>query len=142
MRLFSFLAFQRVLIFPNSPPFPMITPFLLARLRSIGCALKGITILIRTQPNAQLHLAATLGAIAVGFLLRLERWEWVSILLCIGLVWAAEALNTALEFLADEVDPDHRPGIGKAKDVAAAGVLIAAVISVLIAGVILVHHLL
>lgn len=139
---FSFLAFQLVPIFPSPPPIPMILPFLAARLRSIGCALKGIAILIRTQPNAQLHLAATLGAIAVGFLLRLERWEWVAILLCIGLVWAAEALNTAIEFLADEVDTSHRPGIGKAKDVAAAGVLIAAVISILIAGVILAHHLL
>jgi diacylglycerol kinase len=116
--------------------------FLAARLRSIGYALRGIVILIRTQPNAQLHLTATVGAITVGFLLRLERWEWVAILLCIGLVWAAEALNTALEFLADEVDTNHRPGIGRAKDVAAAGVLIAAVISILIAGVILSHHLL
>jgi diacylglycerol kinase len=119
----------------------MIFSFLATRLRSIGYALQGIVILIRTQPNAQLHLAATVGAIAVGFLLRLERWEWVAILLCIGLVWAAEALNTALEFLANEVDINHRSGIGKAKDVAAAGVLIAAMISILIAGVILVHHL-
>ena len=102
----------------------MIFSFLLGRLRSIGCALKGIGILIRTQPNAQLHTVATLGIVVIGFLLHFRRWEWVAILLCIGLVWAAEALNTALEFLANEVDSNHRPGIGKAKDVAAAGVLI------------------
>lgn len=119
----------------------MIIQFLSARLRSIGYALKGIALLIRTQPNAQLHLAATLGAIVVGFFLHLKNWEWVAILLCIGLVWAAEALNTALEFLANEVDTNHRPGIGRAKDVAAAGVLIAAVISIINAGIILAHHL-
>ena len=119
----------------------MITNFLSARLRSIGCALKGIAILIRTQPNAWLHAVATLGIIVLGFLLRFESWEWVAILLCIALVWAAEALNTALEFLADEIDTNHRPGIGQAKDVAAAGVLIAALVSILIAGVILLNHL-
>lgn len=119
----------------------MITNFLSARLRSIGCALKGIAVLIRTQPNAQLHAIATLGIVIVGFFLHFRPWEWVTILLCIGLVWAAEALNTALEFLADEIDTAHRPGIGRAKDVAAAGVLIAALVSILIAGVILWNHL-
>jgi len=38
------------------------------------------------------------------------------------------------------VDRNHRPGIGRAKDVAAAGVLIAAVISIIVAGVILFGH--
>jgi diacylglycerol kinase len=118
----------------------MIPTFLAARLRSIGYALKGITILIRTQHNAWLHSVATVGVIIVGFFLHLRRLEWVAILLCIGLVWAAEALNTALELLADEVDRNHRPGIGRAKDVAAAGVLIAAVISIIVAGVILFGH--
>ena len=52
-----------------------------------------------------------------------------------------EALNTALEFLADEVSLEIRPRIGKAKDVAAAGVLIAALASVAVAIVILFGHL-
>ena len=118
----------------------MNSSYLAARLRSIGYAVKGIFILIRTQPNAQLHLAATVAALIVGYFLHLHPWEWVAILLCIGLVWLAEALNTALEFLADEVSQEHRHRIGMAKDVAAAGVLIAALISLLIAGVILLNH--
>ena len=40
---------------------------------------------------------------------------------------AAEALNTALEALADRVAPDQHPLVAKAKDVAAGGVLLAAV---------------
>ena len=39
----------------------------------------------------------------------------------------AEALNTAVEFLADEVTLERRERIGQAKDVAAFGVLVAAV---------------
>jgi diacylglycerol kinase len=57
------------------------------------------------------------------------------------MVWMGEALNTALEFLADEVSLEIRPRIGKAKDVAAAGVLIAALASVAVAIVILFGHL-
>jgi diacylglycerol kinase (ATP) len=119
----------------------MIITYLTARLRSIGHAVQGIFILIRTQPNARLHAAATGAVLIAGYFLGLKPWEWVAVLLCIGLVWVAEALNTALEFLADEVTQEHRHRIGCAKDVAAAGVLIAALISILVAGVILLHHL-
>ena len=41
-------------------------------------------------------------------------------------VWSAEALNTALEFLADAAKPEYHPLVKKAKDVAAGAVLIAA----------------
>jgi diacylglycerol kinase len=53
----------------------------------------------------------------------------------------AEALNTALEFLADEVSLEKRERIGKAKDVAAGGVLITAMISVLVAVLVFWQHL-
>ena len=118
----------------------MIISYLSARLRSIGHALCGIVTLIRTQPNARLHLLATAGVLIAGYFVHLIESEWLAILLCIGLVWTAEALNTALEFLADEIDTAHRPGIGRAKDVAAAGVLIATLISITVAGVILRNH--
>jgi diacylglycerol kinase (ATP) len=62
-------------------------------------------------------------------------------MLCIGMVWMAEALNTALEFLADEVSLEQRERIGKAKDVAAGGVLIVAMISVVIAALVFWNHL-
>ncbi|MEI6322214.1 MAG: diacylglycerol kinase family protein [bacterium] len=114
--------------------------YLSARIRSIGYACKGIITLIHTQPNAQLHAAATAGALIGGYFLKISEGEWLAVILCIGLVWTAEALNTALEFIADEVDPNHRPGIGRAKDVAAAGVLIATLISIATAGVILWNH--
>ncbi len=48
-------------------------------------------------------------------------------------VWTAEALNTALEFLADASHPEFHPLIKKAKDAAAAGVLISALGAVIIA---------
>jgi diacylglycerol kinase (ATP) len=52
-----------------------------------------------------------------------------------------EALNTALELLADEVSLERRERIGKAKDVAAGGVLIAAMVSVGVAALVFWNHL-
>ena len=41
-------------------------------------------------------------------------------------VWTTEALNTALEFVCDVVSPEFHSGVEKAKDVAAASVLLSA----------------
>jgi diacylglycerol kinase len=114
--------------------------YLSARIRSFGYAIKGIMTLIGTQPHARLHLLATVVVTGAGIYLHLRRWEWVAILLCIGMVWMAEALNTAIEFLADEVTLERRDRIGKAKDVAAGGVLIVAIISVAVAALVFLNH--
>jgi diacylglycerol kinase len=96
------------------------------RMRSFGYAFRGIAVLLRTQPNARIHLAATVVAVALGFLLGIGPGEWLAVVLAIGMAWAAEGLNTALELLADRVAPEQHPLVQKAKDAAAAGVLLAA----------------
>lgn len=100
--------------------------FLRTRLRSLRFALAGIAHLLRTQPNARLHLAATLAVIAAAAALRLPPSDWCWLIAAIAAVWAAEALNTALELLADAACPRHHPLIGRAKDAAAAAVLLTA----------------
>ena len=108
------------------------------RLRSVTYALRGLRIMIASQHNAWIHLAATLAVVAAGVVLRLSWAEWCWIVLAIVSVWTAEALNTAFEFLTDVASPGFHPVAGKAKDVAAGAVLLAAagavVIGVLIFG--------
>jgi diacylglycerol kinase len=65
-------------------------------------------------------------AVALGFFLSLSMGEWIALVLCIALVLVAELLNTAIEYLCDALHPDLHPEIGRAKDVAAGAVLIAA----------------
>jgi diacylglycerol kinase len=60
----------------------------------------------------------------------------------IGFVWVAEALNTAIEFLGDEVSQEQRERIGQAKDVGAAGVLLAAITAAIIGALVFVPHFL
>lgn len=97
------------------------------RLRSFGHALRGGRTLVATQPNARVHAVATVAVTASGVALSIDRLEWVAVAVAMALVWLAEALNTAVEFLADEVTLERRERIGQAKDVAAFGVLVAAV---------------
>ena len=97
-----------------------------SRFRSISCALNGIRILISTQHNAWIHLFATAIIIPAGFYFHLVRTEWLWIILAVTSVWAAEAFNTAIEYLTDLASPEIHPLAGKAKDVAAGAVLITA----------------
>ena len=106
------------------------------RLRSFRCAARGIAIMLRSQHNAWLHACATLVVCAAGLLVGLSAAEWCWIVLAIVAVWTAEALNTAFEFLTDVASPDFHPIAGQAKDVAAGAVLISAMGSATIAGLI------
>lgn len=102
------------------------------RINSFRYALQGLSELFRSQPNARIHLFVTVAVVALGFYCHLSRLEWVAICICISLVLTAEALNTALEYLTDLMSPDYHPLAGKAKDVAAAAVLLAAIGAVVV----------
>ena len=54
----------------------------------------------------------------------------------------AEALNTAVELLADEISEDHRERLGRAKDVAAGGVLLAALGALAVGVIVFLPHFL
>ncbi|MGA8482247.1 MAG: diacylglycerol kinase family protein [Chthoniobacterales bacterium] len=102
------------------------------RYRSFRAALRGFGWLILSERHFQLHLVAAVAAILLGLILGLTAVEWAILVVTIGLVLVAEAINTAIEHTIDltvrQIDPLART----AKDIGAAAVLIAATISVLI----------
>ena len=102
------------------------------RLKSFKYAFKGLIDLTKTQPNARIHLLIAAVVIAAGIYFKLSAAEWSVLVLTIAMVFAAEAFNTALEYLTNLVSPTYHPLAGKTKDVAAAGVLITAIAAVLI----------
>ena len=97
------------------------------RIHSFGFALKGMATLFKTQPNARIHVIAICSVTVASFLLRVSTTEWCFIVISFAMVLAAEAFNTAIEFVVDLTSPDYHPLAGKAKDVAAAAVLITAI---------------
>ena len=109
-----------------------------SRLRSLGYALRGLRLMLASQHNAWIHTAATLAVLLIAAALQVKRYDWCWLVLAIAIVWTAEAMNTALEFLCDVASPEFHPLVEKAKDVAAGGVLIsslgAAIIGILVLG--------
>ncbi|MHB1078991.1 MAG: diacylglycerol kinase family protein [Prosthecobacter sp.] len=103
-----------------------MTRWLASVLRSFGPALAGLAWALKTQRNLQVHGIATVLVAGLGLWLNLATWEWCVVLLAVGLVLAAELLNTAIEVLADRVSKEREEPIRLAKDAAAAAVLVAA----------------
>lgn len=95
--------------------------------KSFVYAFAGIKYLIGKEHNAWIHCAATVMVIAAGAILGIDKNEWCLVILCIGMVLAAEGFNTAIEKLTDLASPGYNELAGKAKDVAAGAVLITAI---------------
>jgi diacylglycerol kinase (ATP) len=105
---------------------------IIERLKSFRDAFSGFASLIRNEHNARIHLFILIIVLVAGILLRISSSEWIAIAFAAGLVFISECFNTAVEYLSDVVSPGHNEKIKKAKDVAAAGVLISAIVSIII----------
>lgn len=110
--------------------------YLKKRKAAFGYAFKGVYRLFRHEAHARIHLVAAAAVITAGFLFRISAMEWCIICLCIGGVFTAEGFNTAIEKLADRITTEKSPLIGAAKDIAAGAVLLMALATVVIAGII------
>ena len=110
---------------------------LTGRIRSFRHAVQGIILMLKSQHNAWVHATATIIVLLAGTIFGLSPHEWCWLVIAIMGVWTAEALNTALEFLANVASPEFHPLVARAKDVAAGAVLISATGSVAIALLIL-----
>ena len=110
------------------------------RIRSFRHAIAGILRMIRCQHNAWIHAVATASVVVAAFLFRVSAVDWCWIVVAISIVWTAESLNTAFEFLADAASPEFHPLVRDAKDVAAGAVLVTAAAAAVIGAIIFWPH--
>ena len=110
------------------------------QLRSFSYAWQGILSCVGKEQNLSFHLIATVIVIIAGFVLGITRTEWTVIILCIGIVIAAELFNTAIEKLVDLVSPERHPIAGQVKDIAAGAVLVCAVAAAIIGLIIFIPY--
>lgn len=111
------------------------------QLYGFGYAWKGIRCCIGKEQNLSFHLIAAIIVVIAGFILSITKIEWTIVILCIGVVIAAELFNTAIERLVDSVSPQQHPIAGKVKDIAAGAVLVCAVTAAIIGLIIFVPYL-
>ena len=76
------------------------------------------------ESSFKVHLLMAAAVIICGVVFKVDRIEWCILLVCIGIVMAAEAFNSAIESLSKAVDRNHNPDIGRALDQASGAVLI------------------
>ncbi len=91
----------------------------------IGHALTGIRLVWRREKTFRTHALLAVAALAIAGVLRVGLLWWALIVLCIAMVVALEALNSALEYLIDRLHPEIHEEIRCAKDAAAGAVLLA-----------------
>lgn len=110
-------------------------------LSSAGHAFRGVVFLFTTERNFRIETGFAVAAIAIGLWLGISAFEFCIVLLCISAVLGAEALNSAVERLADVHTRETHPEIKRIKDIAAGAVLIVAFISLVIGIVIFIPRL-
>lgn len=104
--------------------------------KAIIFACNGIKICFRSGANFRIHLLAAAAVILLAGLFHIALVQWGFLLLTITLVIVLEMINTAIEQLCNKVEPGLHPLIKTVKDVSAGAVLVMAVCSLIIGGII------
>jgi len=103
--------------------------FLKKHLRSYVFALRGLQKCFSRPSNLWVEALIGVLVIFLGLFYQISGAEWLAVILAIGLVVSTEIMNTAIEAVLDFLHKEHHEDIGKAKDIAAAAVLLAALAS-------------
>jgi diacylglycerol kinase len=111
-------------------------------LRRFGDAFRGVKVAVRAEVCFYVHLFATIVVLLLGMCVGLSAIEWCLVVLCLTIVLAAEAFNTAIERLAKAVTRASNPHVRDALDVASAAVLITAAGAVVVGAILLARPLL
>jgi diacylglycerol kinase len=104
-------------------------------------ALEGVQNFFVKEPNAWVHLAATIGVFLAAWRFHLAQAEIIMLIVVTGFVWVAEVFNTAIEKIMDFISPDYHPAVKLIKDLSAAAVLVAALTALATGGLIFIPKL-
>lgn len=87
---------------------------------------------LKSEFNLRFHFIATIFVIILGFLCKIDKYEWFICLILIGIVISSELFNTAIEKTIDIISLEYNKKAKFVKDVSSGAVLILAFISFLI----------
>lgn len=102
------------------------------RIGSFKYAFNGLKILMIEEHNFRIHFIFSVIAVLLGIILKIDIIEWVFVCMSIALVVSMEAINSAIENLADFVSPEKNERIKKVKDISAFAVLSCAIMSLVV----------
>ncbi|TVZ13998.1 diacylglycerol kinase family protein [Maribacter sp. MAR_2009_72] len=106
--------------------------FLVNRIKSVGFALKGAWLLVRTEASIKIQVVIAIVVTIAGFYFEISSTEWILQIFAIALVLGIEGLNTAVEKISDYVQPEFDVKIGFIKDISAGAVMLVSIASAII----------
>lgn len=113
----------------------------LERLRSFKYAWKGLKFLILKEDSFKFQTLFSVIFILLGFYFDISKSEWFAQLGIMALVLSVEGLNSALEQMANFIQPNFDEVIGKVKDIAAGAVLVSGIFAFIILLIIYIPYL-
>ncbi|MHC1775302.1 MAG: diacylglycerol kinase family protein [Lentimicrobium sp.] len=99
--------------------------------KSLHAAFRGILI-AGQERNVRIHMIAAALVTFAGIVLKISLTKWMIVLILFAMVISTEFINSALERLADLVEPNKNSHIRDLKDIAAGAVLLTSIVSVII----------
>ena len=106
--------------------------FLENRIKSVGFAVRGALLLIRTEASIKIQVFLAIVVTIAGFYYEISSTEWIFQVIAVSLVVGIEGVNTAIEKLCDFVHPDFDQKIGFIKDVSAGAVMLVSVGAIIV----------
>jgi diacylglycerol kinase len=110
--------------------------------KSLTYAISGLDFFFRNERNGRIQLFAFVVLLIFSVVFRISQIEWLVVLALSALVFCLEIVNSAIEQLSDVVSPDYNKQIKTVKDLSAAAVSVAALFSLIVAGLIFIPKIL
>tara|TARA_R110002050_G_scaffold56512_1_gene126927 strand:- start:8311 stop:8676 length:366 start_codon:yes stop_codon:yes gene_type:complete len=106
--------------------------FLVNRIKSVGFALRGALLLIRTEASIKIQVCIAVIVTVAGIYFEISKTEWILQIFAVALVLGIEGMNTAVEKISDFVQPEFDPKIGFIKDISAGAVMLVSIAATII----------
>ena len=112
-----------------------------SRLNSFGFAFNGLFKFFREEPNAWIHLIATVAVITGAAYFKISAGELIALIIVMGFVWVAEIFNTVVERIMDFITTQRNPKVEFIKDLAAGAVLVSSIIAAITGAIVFIPKL-
>ena len=99
---------------------------------SFKYATQGLCSSFKTEGNMKIHIFVMILVIVLGTVLKINKQEWITCVICFSLVIGGELFNTSIETVVDIVMPTKNDKAKLAKDISAGAVLVLAIGSAII----------
>jgi diacylglycerol kinase len=110
-------------------------------IQAVKHASNGLVTFYTTERNGKIQLVVFIIACSLGLFFKINKYEWLALLISSSAVLAAEMINRAIEDICNYIQPNKHEAIKIIKDVMAGAVLLLAIFAVVIGAIIFYPYL-